>query len=72
MKSSFMLYIVCMKISDPHPRESLLLRRAKEGRKILGSWLVCELTFFMDTDSTGTPETVVYAVRGLHRVKLAR
>lgn len=31
-----------------------------EGRKILGSWLVCELTFFMDTDSTGTPETVVY------------
>ncbi|KYM94541.1 hypothetical protein ALC62_14984 [Cyphomyrmex costatus] len=25
-----------------------------------GSWLVCELTFFMDTDSTGTPETAVY------------
>lgn len=30
------------------------------GRKILGSLLVCELTFFMDTDSTGTPETAVY------------
>ncbi|KYN10991.1 hypothetical protein ALC57_16864 [Trachymyrmex cornetzi] len=27
--------------------------RRKEGRKILGSWLVRELTFFMDTDSTG-------------------
>lgn len=27
MKSSFMLYILCMKISDP--RESLLLRRAE-------------------------------------------
>jgi len=35
MKSSFMLYILCMKISDP--RESLLLRRAKEGRSsVLG------------------------------------
>ena len=31
-----------------------------EGKKILGSWLVCELTFFMDTDSTGTPETAIY------------
>lgn len=65
MKSSFMLYILCMKISDP--REGIAV--IASGRKILGSWLVCELTFFMDTDSTGTPET---AVCGLHRVKLAR
>lgn len=69
MKSSFILYILCMKISDP--RESLLLRREEED--LLGSWLVCELTFFMDTDSTGTPETAgIPAVCGLHRVKLAR
>jgi len=57
MKSSFMLYILCMKISDP--REGIAV--IASGRKILGSWLVCELTFFMDTDSTGTPETAVYS-----------
>ncbi|KYQ60801.1 hypothetical protein ALC60_00128 [Trachymyrmex zeteki] len=53
-------YIYLFPISSSTERESLLLRLAKEGRKILGSWLVCELTFFMDTDSTGTPETAVY------------
>lgn len=58
MKSSFMLYILCMKISDPESRCYCVERRKEDPRL---SRLVCELTFFMDTDSTGTPETAVYS-----------
>lgn len=63
----YALYRMHENFGSPSPRAAVIASGV--GRKILGSWLVCELTFFMDTDSTGAPET---AVRGLHRVKLAR
>lgn len=61
MKSSFMLYILCMKISDPESRCYCDGRRKEDPRLSAG---VCELTFFMDTDSTETPGNRGYA-RGM-------
>lgn len=59
MKSSFMLYILCMKISDPESR-CYCTRASVEGGDPLPALSGRELTFFMDTDSTGTPETAMY------------
>lgn len=74
MKSSFMLYILCMKISDPESRCYCTRSHEGEGRDSLSALSLSflphppplsvsrrELTFFMDTDSTGTPETAMYS-----------
>jgi len=52
MKSSFMLYTLCMKISDPESRCYCVERREEDPRGSTDA--ARELTFFMDTDSGGT------------------
>lgn len=68
MKSSFMLYILCMKISDPESRCYCDGRR----KEILDSRLACaSLHSLWIQIAPELPETtVIPAVRGLHRVKL--
>jgi len=52
MKSSFMLYTLCMKISDPESRCYCVERSEEDPRSSTDA--ARELTFFMDTDSGGT------------------
>lgn len=73
MKSSFMLYILCMKVSDPETRCYCTRERASAGEEemLSRSFSGRELTFFMDTDSNRNPgNRDIPGVCRLHRVKL--
>jgi len=52
MKSTFMLYTLCMKISDPQSRCYCVEQSEEDPRGSTDA--ARELTFFMDTDSGGT------------------
>ena len=66
MKSSFILYIVCMKFLDPESHRYCATGRIRHE----SPW---KLTFFMDTDGNGPqkPRYIRAQRRGLHRVKPA-
>lgn len=71
MKSSFMLYILCMKISDPESRCYCDGRRKEDPR--LSPLACASLHSLWIHIAPELPETaVIPTVCGLHRVKLAR